>query len=335
MTVRSQHRRAHPALPALALVAVAVTWGVTFSVVDGASQLIPPADLVAWRFGVATLLLFLVRRGRFLSGRFRRGRLLPAALRRRGIVLGALLGAGFLLQTWAMTDTDATMSGFLIGTLVVLAPIIGWAAFGVRPARATWIGTAVATAGLAMLSLQGGGFGRGEVLTLLAAGLWALHLVLLARWGVADFAFELARIQTATVTAMALLAVLLGGAIGAGRLLPAIPADGETWLSVIFLALPATALAMIALSWGQSRMTAARAAIILTVEPAAAAATAAMLGAELGSRTIIGGSLLVGAMLIVELGPRWKGLQRQRHRAAAEMTSYDRPLTDRKLVNSH
>ena len=132
---------------------------------------------------------------------------MPAALRRRGIVLGALLGLGFLLQAWAMTDTDATMSGFLIGTLVVLAPIIGWAVFRVRPARATWIGVAVATAGLAILSLQAAGFGRGEALTLLAACLWALHLVLLSRWGSADFALELARIQTATVTAMALLAV--------------------------------------------------------------------------------------------------------------------------------
>jgi hypothetical protein len=65
---------------------------------------------------------------------------------------------------------------------------------------------------------------------------------------------------------------------------------------------------MIALSWAQSRMTAARAAIILTLEPAAAAVTAAILGAELGTRTVIGGALLVGAMLVVELHPRWPGL---------------------------
>jgi len=306
MTTISLHRNAHPVLPVLALVAVAVTWGVTFSVVDGAGQLIPPADLVAWRFGLATLALLMIRRRRAL----------PAALRRRGIVLGGLLGLGFLLQTWAMTDTDAAMSAFLIGTLVVLAPIIGWALFRVRPALATWIGVAVATAGLAMLSLQGAGFGRGEVLTLLAAGLWALHLVLLARWGSSHFALELARIQTATVTGMALLTVFLGGLASGGRMVPTIPADGETWLSMIFLAFPATAAAMIALSWAQSRMSAARAAIILTLEPAAAAAIAALLGAELGVRTMIGGALLVGAMLVVELGPKWHRPLGDRRRAA-------------------
>ena len=110
--------------------------------------------------------------------------------------------------------------------------------------------------------------------------------------------------------------MLLGGVIFGGPVLPAIPADGETWLSIAFLALPATAAAMIALSWAQSRMTAARAAIILTLEPAAAAVTAAMLGAELGPRTIIGGVLLVGAMLIVELGPRWPLRPSRRSRPA-------------------
>ena len=51
----------HRAVPAAALVAVAVTWGITFSVVDGAVAELPPADLVAWRFGLGTLTLLLVR----------------------------------------------------------------------------------------------------------------------------------------------------------------------------------------------------------------------------------------------------------------------------------
>lgn len=282
-----------PVLPVLAMIAVAVTWGVTFSVVDVAADSMPPADLVAWRFGVATVALLLIRR---------RAPRMPSALRFRGIVLGGLLGLGFLLQTWAMTDTDAMMAGFLIGTLVVIAPAIGWALFRVRPALSTWIGVAVATVGLALLSLRGGGFGRGEALTLLAAVVWALHLVLLARWGRPAHALELARTQTASVAVMALLTVLVGGVVTGGPLLPAAPADAGSLAGVLFLALPATAVAMVALSWAQPRMSAARAAVILTLEPAAAAGTAVVLGAELGVRTVLGGALLVGAMLIVEVG---------------------------------
>lgn len=299
-------RRWSPALPAMAMVAVAVTWGVTFSVVDIAAERMPAADLVAWRFGAATAALLLVRR---------RGPKMSTALRLRGIVLGGLLGLGFLLQTWALTDTDAMMAGFLIGTLVVIAPAVGWALFRVRPALSTWIGVAVATLGLALLSLRGGGFGRGEALTLVAAVVWAMHLVLLARWGRPTHALGLARTQTATVAVMALLTVAAGGAMSGGRLLPAAPADAGTICGVVFLALPATAAAMLALSWAQPRMSAARAAVILTLEPAAAAGTAAALGAELGLRTVLGGVLLICAMLIVELGGsdwfgRWSGSAR-------------------------
>ncbi len=80
-------------LPTLALALVAITWGVSFSVVDGAVDALPSADLVAWRFAGATALLALIGR---TAPR------LPTALRLRSLLLGALLGVGFLLQTWAM-----------------------------------------------------------------------------------------------------------------------------------------------------------------------------------------------------------------------------------------
>ena len=287
------------ALPVLALVGVAITWGITFTVVDDAAQHLPAADLVAWRFGLATVVLLLIRR----PGRPP----LPGGLRMRAVVLGGLLGAGFLLQAWAMTDTDAVMAGFLIGTLVVMAPMISWLVFRERPTRIVWLGAVIATAGLAMLSLHGAGLGKGEALTVLAAAFWALHLVLLARWGRASHALELATVQTTTVTGMAMLVIVIGGIRDGGRLLPAVPADSETWLSIAFLALPATAVAMVALSWAQARVSASKAAIILALEPAAAAATAAVLGAEIGTRTIIGGALLISAMVLVELGGRRVG----------------------------
>ena len=142
-----------PALPTLALLLVAVTWGVTFSVVDEATTTLPAADVVAWRFGLAGGILLLIRRS---------APALPALLRRRAIALGGLLGAGFLLQTWAITYTDAVMSGFLVGTLVIIAPIAGWLLFGDRPGLAAIGAVTLAGAGLALLSLRGNGFGFGE-----------------------------------------------------------------------------------------------------------------------------------------------------------------------------
>lgn len=305
-------------LPALALVGVAVVWGVTFSVVDhavidGAVGRLPPADLVAWRFILGTALLLLIRsvttrRIRSVNAGRRQTSTVPAALRRQGMVLGGFLGAGFLLQTWAMTYTDAMMSAFLTGLLVVIAPVAGWVLFRDRPASGTWVAVAVATGGLAILSLRGAGFGPGEVLTLLAAALWAVHLVLLARWAKPGWVIELATIQTATVAGMALIVVAVGAAIDGRPPVPALPVGAAGWLSVTFLAVLATAGAMLLLSWAQSRMSATRAAVILTLEPAIAAVTAAFLGSELGIRTIIGGALLLVAMYLIELGGRTEWL---------------------------
>ena len=72
-------------------------------------------------------------------------------------------------------------------------------------------------------------------------------------------------------------------------------------MSVGFLALVATAAAMVLLSWAQSRVAAARAAIILTLEPAVSGLTATLTGSALTGRVILGAIMLVAAMSVVEL----------------------------------
>lgn len=279
----------------LAVVAVAVVWGCSFTLVDGAVDALPPADLVAWRFGLAALVLACFRRS---------APPLPAGLRLRSVVLGALLGAGFLLQAWALTFTDALMSGFLTSLLVIVAPLAGRMIFGERLSRCAWTGVAVAAAGLAVLGLRGSGFGLGELLTLGSAGLWGLHVVLMSRWSQSEHAVATARIQTSTVAVLGLLAVVVT-ATAAGRApVPVLPHTSDIWLGVGILAVVSTALAMVVLTWAQSRISGARTAVLLALEPAAAGITAVVLGADLTMRTAIGAGLLIVAMLVVESGGR-------------------------------
>lgn len=280
------------ALPALVVAMVAVVWGITFTVVDGATDVMPPADLVAWRFGLGALVLLLFRP---------RTPSMPSALRLRAIILGGLLGCGFLLQAWAMTYTDALMSGFLTGLLVVIAPVAGWLIFRDRVPLTGWAAVATACLGLGVLGWRETSFGPGEFLTLLAALAWGIHLVLLARWAKPNFAFGLARIQLSTVTGMAMATIVVSALVTGRSPLPMPPPTTAAWVSVLFLGLVASAAAMVALSWAQSRMSATRAALILTLEPAAAGVTAAIMGVPLDGRTVIGASLLIAAMLVVEL----------------------------------
>ena len=103
---------------------------------------------------------------------------------------------------------------------------------------------------------------------------------------------------------MALLAVVVTGTATGASLLPALPPDERTWLSVLFLAVLATAAAMALLSWSQARVSATRAAVILTLEPAVAGLTAALTGAVLTGRVVLGAVLLLAAIYVVELGGR-------------------------------
>jgi drug/metabolite transporter (DMT)-like permease len=275
------------------LAVVAAIWGVTFTVADDAVTLLPPADLVAWRFGLGAAVLTLLARNRPP---------LPADLSRRGLVLGGLLGAGFLLQTWGLTYTDAMSSGFLTSLLVVIAPLAGWLMFGQRLNRSTWVGVGLAACGVLALSLHEARLGPGEVITLAAAALWGVHVVLLSRWSVAGHTLQLARCQTVTVAGMALVAVVVGALVTGASPLPELPPSGRAWVSVLFLAVLATAAAMALLSWSQSRVDAARAAVILTLEPAVSGLTATLAGSELTGRVLVGAGLLLSAIYIVELG---------------------------------
>ena len=205
-----------------------------------------------------------------------------------------------------MTYTDALMSGFLTGLLVVIAPVAAWLLFRDRMTPAVWGSVAVATCGVAVLSLQTTGFGPGEFLTLGAALMWGLHVVLMSRWSRPDQAIASARIQTATVTGMAAVAIGADATISGRSAVLTVPPDVETWLGVMFLALLATAAALVLLTWAQSRISASRTAVLLTLEPAVAGLAATLLGAELTVRTVIGAALLITAMLVIECGGRGK-----------------------------
>lgn len=285
--------------PVVALLVVASVWGVSFSVVERATDELAAVDLVTWRFGLATVLLLPQTLRRALRQR------MPAVVVRRGLGLGLLLGGGFLLQTVALTGTGAARSGFLTGTLVIFAPVLAWVLFRQSLGRPAVLGVVLATAGVATLGYADGGvagLGPGELLTLTAATMWGLHLVLLARWAEPGATAGLACLQTATVAGLGASTRLLTGIATDGPLVPVVPSSGTSWLQVVFLAVVARAAAMALLTWAQARLSATRAAVLLTAEPVAAAVTAVLLGTDLGPGTVLGGALLVAAMLAVESG---------------------------------
>src|SRR5947207_3868872 len=126
----------------------------------------PVMDFLAWRFVIAALAM-LVLRPRSVAG-------LSPADRRHGVLLGLALGAGYVAQTFGLENTPATVSGFITGLFVVFTPLCAGALLRRNIPATAWVGVALATLGLALLSLHGLSVGRGEAITLLCAVSFAL-----------------------------------------------------------------------------------------------------------------------------------------------------------------
>ena len=279
-------RPGHARLATLLLVSVTAVWGSTFFLIHDLVESVPPADFLTVRFAIAAVVLLVLFRRQTLALTRREVRV--------GAVLGVLYGLAQILQTTGLQDTDASVSGFITGTYVVLTPVLGAVLLHDRIAPVTWVAVALATAGIAVLSLQGFSVGVGEALTLASAVLYAGHIVALGRWSTPQAAVGLATVQAGVIALVTGVAAVPDGLT--------LPADGGQWASLLYMALVAGALALWAQTWAQAHLTATRAAIVMALEPVFAAFFAVLLGGEqLTRRMVLGGALVLAAMYVVEL----------------------------------
>jgi len=156
----------------------------------------------------------------------------------------------------------------------------------------------LAVAGLGVLTLSDLTVGYGEAVTLVAAVLYALHIVGLGAWSNARDALGMSIVQILVIAALCLLATAPDGRL-------VLPATGGDWASVAYMAVFPGALALLGQTWAQAHLAPTRTAIIMSMEPVFAASFAVLLGGEsAGPRMLVGGALVLGAMLLVELVPR-------------------------------
>jgi len=271
------------------LIAVTCIWGSTFVVVKNAVERMPVMDFLAWRFAIAAAVMALLRPSAVAQ-------LSPVA-RRHGIVLGLALGGGYIAQTFGLERTPASISGFITGLFVVFTPLCSALLLRRRVGAVAWAAVAIATVGLALLSLRGISVGTGEAITLLCAICFALHIVGLGQWATPADAYGLAVVQLSTVAVVSIL-------ISAPDTL-APPPDAGVWGGIALTALGATAFGFFGQTWAQSHLPPTRAAVVMTMEPVFAGIFGVAVGGDhLGPRTVLGALLVLVAMYLVELGPR-------------------------------
>jgi drug/metabolite transporter (DMT)-like permease len=239
--------------PLLALVLVTAVWGVTFVQVKDAIAIYPVLAFLAVRFGIASLVL---------APAARRVRPLGSRGLAAGALAGALLGAGYVLQTFGLERTSVSSAGFVTGMYVVLTPLIALALFRLRVGAAAWGGVLLAAIGLAMLAGIHAGSAVGDLLVLAAAAVYSLQIVLLERYAPRYDPFGFTLVEMLVAFGLLALAAIPSAAV---------PRGWTVWGALLVTGVFASALGFLVQTWAQRRTSATRTALVFTLEPVWAA----------------------------------------------------------------
>jgi drug/metabolite transporter (DMT)-like permease len=215
----------------LGVLVVMAFWAANFIVVKAANDQIPPVTFAFLRFGIAALTLLIAQRWR--EGSFG----WPG---RDAIAIMGLGAMGFgiyqILWSTALQDIPAGDSALLVATTPVFTALLAARSGADVLSRSKLLGSFVSFAGVAVVVASGPGlaFGSalvGDVLTLIAAVLWAMYT--------AFGAHVLRRTSPLRTTAWAMVGgslVLAGPGIWQGAAIDWSSVRADAWLSLAFSA---------------------------------------------------------------------------------------------------
>ena len=297
-----------PRLALWLLILVCFIWGVGFVVVDQAIQQLSTLTLNAVRFALAALCLWPLHHWLKSADSKQLGSL--KALIGVGFSLGFLLFLGFYTQTEGMRYTSVSNAGFITGLCVPLTPVLGWLLFRHRAGWAVWVGAGSSTLGLYWLTSGGElSFNQGDLWVLACAFSFALHIVMTGHFAGRLPVIALSATQMAAVALYSALASwlldppeqqLLFNGIG-GLLAQFLTL--EMLFVLIWLSVLSSAFAYWVQTSSQSVLPAPKVALIFALEPVFAHAAAAFfLDERLSWHGWLGAGLIVGGMLVAELG---------------------------------
>jgi drug/metabolite transporter (DMT)-like permease len=272
--------------PILALVAVTAIWGYTFVPVQKAVGAYPLFAFLAVRFAISGIAL-----APFAWAPLRS---LPRSGWLAGLLAGGFLAAAYGFQTAGLDLTTVSSTGFITGLYVVFTPILALALFRTPVPAAAWGGVALALVGLALISGMPGGSVVGNVLVLANAVAQSCQIVAMERFAPRYDARALTFLQMGIACATFVVIAVAAGQIEA-------PDDAQTWYALVVTGVFAGALGYLVATWVQSRATAARAALVFTLEaPFAALFGVLLLSERLGWAGWLGCVVMLAGIVLAE-----------------------------------
>lgn len=271
---------------------VPLAWGMSYLFVALGASEIPSIELVALRCGVAFIALILLF-FRHLRKTFSWELMIYSAF------AGLLIFAVFYGLVVGVIDTSASTAGFLASTTVVIVPIIQAIMTRKMPDLKTVVAILIVLSGLFLLTgADLSQFNSGAVMSLIAAALYAIYIILSKHFVEQVDAMSLGIWQLGFASLYAL--------IGTFALeTPVLPHTGMVWASVLGLALICSAYGWVMQTIVQAYVSAEFTSFMFSLEPIFTAFFALLFFGEwLSKVAYLGTALIFIGVLLVSYQPK-------------------------------
>ena len=274
----------------IALIMVTVFWGVSYVMSDYALKALHPFTLCAVRFVIAFALSYLVF--------YRKMKSVRRETLRYAFLIGMLLTGVYAFTNYGMLYTSLTNVGFIVALPVIFTPLINFFFRKIRPAPKLIFVLLLATAGMALMTLnEEFAPALGDILCLVAALCYAGDIVM-TEIAVQDSRVNALQLGVFILGTVAVFMTLLS--LFFGHSAEVIGAD--VWGVVLMLAIFSTGFAFITQSVAQQYTSSTHVALIFTLEPVFAAGAAYwFVGEILLPRAYIGAGMMLVAVLWAEI----------------------------------
>ena len=249
--------KTHKITATAALFATALIWGSTFVTMKDSLDEMKPGYLLAVRFTIAAAFLMLAFAGKWkkLGKKY----IVPSAL------VGLTTAVAYIVQTFGLKYTTPGKNAFLTSIYCILIPFFYWIFTKKRPDAYNFAAAFMCVIGVGLVSVElsslGSGFaiGKGELLTLCCSVMYAFQMMLMAKYSRDLDSGLLVALHFAFAALYCwIFTLIFEGAptkISYGML-----------FDMFYLAIVASALALLFQNYGIKHTSAGGAAIILSLE---------------------------------------------------------------------
>jgi drug/metabolite transporter (DMT)-like permease len=215
-----------------------------------------------------------------------------------GALCGGALFLGASTQQWGIVYTTAGKAGFITALYIVLVPLFG-IFMRKKVGMLTWIGVAIAVAGLYLLTIKEGlTIQIGDAIILIGTVFWALQIIVVDAYVDKTDGLKLSFVQFVTAGLLSAIAAIM---FEKPEIKSIIACAGP----IIYAAVMVVGVAYTLQIIGQKYTTPTVAAIILSMESVFAVISGAIfLHESMSTRELTGCALMFVAVIIAQVKPR-------------------------------